>query len=92
MLGPYGLAVATEVAIFVLFAASLHLLVSVGGLASFGHAAFLGLGCYGAALAMKALGLSMVPALIAGPAHGCGGRGDHRLVRGARCRAFISRC
>ncbi|HEY1783021.1 MAG TPA: ABC transporter permease [Roseiarcus sp.] len=67
VLGPYGLAVATEVAIFVLFAASLHLLASVGGLASFGHAAFLGLGCYGAALAMKALGLSMVPALIAGP-------------------------
>ena len=66
-LGPYGLAVATEIAIFVLFAASLHLLVSVGGLASFGHAAFLGLGCYGAALTVKALGLPMLPALVAGP-------------------------
>jgi branched-chain amino acid transport system permease protein len=66
-LGPYGLAVATEIAIFVLFAASLHLLVSVGGLASFGHAAFLGLGCYGAALAVKMLGSPMLPALVAGP-------------------------
>jgi branched-chain amino acid transport system permease protein len=66
-LGPYGLAVATEIAIFVLFAASLHLLVSVGGLASFGHAAFLGLGSYGAALAMKLAGSPMLPALVAGP-------------------------
>ena len=66
-LGPYGLAVATEIAIFVLFAASLHLLVSVGGLASFGHAAFLGLGCYGTALTVKALGLPMLPALVVGP-------------------------
>ena len=66
-LGPYGLAVATEIAIFVLFAASLHLLVSVGGLPSFGHAAFLGLGSYGAALAVKMLGLPMLPALVAGP-------------------------
>jgi branched-chain amino acid transport system permease protein len=67
VLGPYGLAVAAEIAIFVLFAVSLHLLVSVGGLASFGHAAFLGLGSYGAALAMKMLGAPMLPALVAGP-------------------------
>ena len=67
VLGPYGLAVATEAAIFVLFAVSLHLLVSVGGLVSFGHAAFLGLGAYGAALAVKLLGWPMIPALIAGP-------------------------
>ena len=66
-LGPYGLTVATEIAIFVLFAASLHLLVSVGGLASFGHAAFLGIGCYGAALAVKMAGSPMLPALVAGP-------------------------
>jgi branched-chain amino acid transport system permease protein len=66
-LGPYGLVVATEIAIFVLFAASLHLLVSVGGIASFGHAALLGLGCYGAALAVKMLGAPMLLALVAGP-------------------------
>ncbi len=67
VLGPYGLSVASEIAIFILFAASLHLLVSVGGLVSFGHAAYLGLGCYGAALATKTLGLSMGPAILAGP-------------------------
>jgi branched-chain amino acid transport system permease protein len=66
-LGPYGLVVASEIAIFVLFAASLHLLVSVGGVASFGHAAFLGLGSYGAALAVKVLGAPMLGALVAGP-------------------------
>ena len=66
VLGPYGLSVAAEAAIFVLFAASLHLLVSVGGLVSFGHAAYLELGAYGAALGVKLLGLSMIPALIAG--------------------------
>ena len=66
VLGSYGLSVATEAAIFVLFAASLHLLVSVGGLVSFGHAAYLGLGAYGAALGVKMLGLSMIPALVAG--------------------------
>ena len=40
--------------IFVLFAASLHLLAAVGGIVSFGHAAYFGLGAYGAALAMQA--------------------------------------
>ncbi|MCB1412973.1 MAG: ABC transporter permease, partial [Xanthobacteraceae bacterium] len=43
----YALIVAAEIAIFVIFAASLHLLMSVGGLASFGHAAYFGLGAYG---------------------------------------------
>ena len=84
VLGPYGLAVATEVAIFVLFAASLHLLMSVGGLASFGHAAFFGLGC----LRRGAGGEGARPADGAG-ARRAGlllaalGRGGDRLVRGA---------
>ena len=50
--GNYLLGVATEVLIFMLFAASLHLLVGAGGLVSFGHAAYFGLGAYGAALAL----------------------------------------
>jgi branched-chain amino acid transport system permease protein len=37
--GNYALTVGSEIAIFVIFAASLHFLMSVGGLASFGHAA-----------------------------------------------------
>ena len=64
--GNYVLAVASEVLIFMLFAASLHLLVAAGGLVSFGHAAYFGLGAYGAALALKQLGLTMAPALLAG--------------------------
>jgi branched-chain amino acid transport system permease protein len=66
-LGDYGVTVGSEVLIFALFAASLHLLMSVGGLASFGHAAYFGLGAYGAALAAKSAGLTMLLAIPAGP-------------------------
>jgi branched-chain amino acid transport system permease protein len=65
-LSDYALGVAAEVLIFALFAASLHLLMSVGGLASFGHAAYFGLGSYGAALAVKMLGAPLPLALAAG--------------------------
>jgi branched-chain amino acid transport system permease protein len=41
--------------------------MSVGGLASFGHAAYFGLGAYGAALAVKVAGLPMLLGLAAGP-------------------------
>jgi branched-chain amino acid transport system permease protein len=64
--GNYTLSICAEILIFVLFAASLQLPMSVGGLASFGHAAYFGLGAYGAALAVKTLGLPMIPALGAG--------------------------
>jgi branched-chain amino acid transport system permease protein len=69
----YALTVATEVLIFMLFAASLHLLVGAGGLVSFGHAAYFGLGAYGAALALKQLALPMAGALAAGPLLGFAG-------------------
>jgi branched-chain amino acid transport system permease protein len=64
--GDYLLGVATEVLIFVLYAASLHFLIGAGGLVSFGHAAYFGLGSYGAALALKHLGFGMEAALVAG--------------------------
>ena len=71
--GDYFLTVASEVLIFMLFAASLHLLVGAGGLVSFGHAAYFGLGAYGAALALKQFGLPMAAGLVAGPLLGlCG--------------------
>lgn len=57
----------TELLIFALFAASLHFMMGPGGMASFGHAAYFGLGAYGAALAVKWLGASMEPALIFAP-------------------------
>ncbi len=68
--GNYALTVGAEIAIFVIFAASLHFLMSAGGLASFGHAAYFGLGAYGVAFAAKLAGLSMIAALLLGPVLG----------------------
>ena len=65
--GTYVLTVASEIAIFVIFAASLHFLMSVGGLASFGHAAYFGLGAYGVAFLAKMAGLPMIVCLLVGP-------------------------
>jgi branched-chain amino acid transport system permease protein len=65
--GNYALTVGSEIAIFVIFAASLHFLMSVGGLASFGHAAYFGLGAYGVAFLAKAAGLPMIVSLLLGP-------------------------
>ncbi|WP_210324857.1 ABC transporter permease [Microvirga alba] len=62
----YLLKVATEILIFALFAFSLQLLIGVGGLVSFGHAAFFGLGAYGAALGVKWLDAPMEAALPLG--------------------------
>jgi branched-chain amino acid transport system permease protein len=56
-----------EVMAFALFAASLQLLVGTGGMISFGHAAYFGLGAYGAAFLLKNAGLSMLGALFLGP-------------------------
>lgn len=69
--GNYLLTVGAEVAIFVIFAASLHFLMAVGGLASFGHAAYFGLGAYGVALLAKMAGLPMIVCLLLGPLLGC---------------------
>ena len=65
--GNYALTVGSEIAIFVIFAASLHFLMSVGGLASFGHAAYFGLGAYGVAFLAKMAGLPMIACLLLGP-------------------------
>src|SRR6516162_3739080 len=69
--GNYALTVGSEIAIFVIFAASLHFLMSVGGLASFGHAAYFGLGAYGVAFLAKLAGLPMILCLALGPLLGC---------------------
>ncbi len=65
--GDYALIVLTEVLILALLAASLHLLIGLGGLVSFGHAAYFGLGAYGAALMVKHLAAPMPVALAAAP-------------------------
>src|SRR5512140_2944490 len=71
--GNYALTVGSEIAIFVIFAASLHFLMSVGGLASFGHAAYFGLGAYGVAFLAKLAGLPMIGCLLLGPLLGFAG-------------------
>ncbi|MDR3469100.1 MAG: ABC transporter permease [Xanthobacteraceae bacterium] len=71
--GNYAISVATEIVIFALFAASLHFLMSAGGLASFGHAAYFGLGSYGVALLAKLAGAPMLVCLLAGPLLGLAG-------------------
>ncbi|MGB1025803.1 MAG: ABC transporter permease subunit [Rhodospirillaceae bacterium] len=73
-LGPYGLTVLSEILVLALFAAALQLVMGPGGLVSFGHAAYFGLGAYGTALAITYLGLSLEAALIFAPlAGGVGG-------------------
>ncbi len=61
---PYMLVLGVDVLIAVLFAASLHFIMGPGGMHSFGHAAYFGLGAYGAALAVKALGAPLAVALL----------------------------
>lgn len=65
--GSYALQVLSEILIFAIFAASLQFIIGVGGMISFGHAAYLGLGAYAAALLVHHLGTPMVAALIAAP-------------------------
>jgi len=63
----YTLVIMTEMAIMAVVAASLHFFMSHGGITSFGHAAFFGLGAYGAALALKFTGTAMAINLVLGP-------------------------
>ena len=63
----YLVKVAIEVLCFALAAFSLNFLIGVGGIVSFGHAAYFGLGAYGAGLLVTKLGLPMEPALVAAP-------------------------
>jgi branched-chain amino acid transport system permease protein len=70
---PYALVLAIDVLIAVLFATSLHFIMGPGGMHSFGHAAYFGLGAYGAALMVKFLAAPMWAALIAAPVAALGG-------------------
>jgi branched-chain amino acid transport system permease protein len=65
--GEFWTWVATEMIIMALFATSLNLILGFGGMVSFGHAAFFGVGAYTVALLMKKAGVSLLFALIAAP-------------------------
>jgi len=81
LLGPGSALLVTDVLIMVLFASSLNLLMSYGGMVSFGHAAYFGLGAYGFALSVAKLGLPLWAGLMLGPLAAALGA----LVFGALC-------
>jgi branched-chain amino acid transport system permease protein len=65
--GDYALVLLTDILVFALFAVSLHFLIGPAGMLSFGHAAYFGLGAYGAALLVLRADLPMELALVLGP-------------------------
>jgi branched-chain amino acid transport system permease protein len=64
---PYLMILGIDVLIAVIFATSLHFIMGPGGMHSFGHAAYFGLGAYGAALLVKWLAWPMGFAIAAAP-------------------------
>ncbi len=64
---PYTIVLLIDLLIAALFAASLHFIMGPAGMHSFGHAAYFGLGAYGAALMIPALAMPMEIALLVAP-------------------------
>jgi branched-chain amino acid transport system permease protein len=64
---PYVLVLGIDVLLMVLFATSLHFIMGPGGMHSFGHAAYFGLGAYGAGLLVKWFAATMPLGLVAAP-------------------------
>lgn len=65
--GEFWIWVTTEMIIMALYATSLNLVLGFGGMVSFGHAAFFGIGAYTVALLMKKSGVPLGLALLAAP-------------------------
>ncbi|MCB1480071.1 MAG: ABC transporter permease [Rhodobiaceae bacterium] len=63
----FALKLGIEVMVFALFALSLNLLLGHGGVISFGHAAWFGIGAYASALVLRHAGAPMELALLAAP-------------------------
>lgn len=66
--GEYSRSLTEDLLVMLLLGLSLQLMMALGGLVSFGHAAFFALGAYGAALAHAHWGWGLLPALLAGMA------------------------
>jgi branched-chain amino acid transport system permease protein len=64
--GDYWQSLAADALILLIFGISLQAVMALGGLVSFGHAAFFALGAYGAALSHTAWGASLPLALATG--------------------------
>jgi branched-chain amino acid transport system permease protein len=63
----YTLVLMSDILVFALFAVSLHFIMGPAGLHSFGHAAYFGLGAYGAGLLLIRGGAPMEMSLLLGP-------------------------
>ena len=66
--GGYTLVLLADVLVFALFAVSLYFIMGPGGMHSFGHAAYFGLGAYGAGLLLQKGGWPMELSLLCAPA------------------------
>lgn len=64
--GPYWKSLTSDILILVMLGVSLQAMMALGGLVSFGHAAYFGLGAYGAALAHLGWGWYLPTAVAAG--------------------------
>ena len=64
---PYTIVLVIDLLIATIFSVSLHFIMGPGGMHSFGHAAYFGLGAYIAALLVRHLGISMELVLILAP-------------------------
>lgn len=64
---PYTIILVIDLLIATIFSVSLHFIMGPGGMHSFGHAAYFGLGAYIAALLVRYLGISMELVLILAP-------------------------
>lgn len=64
---PYAVVLAQDVLVAMLFVISLHFMMGPGGMHSFGHAAYYGLGAYGAAILVKAVTMPMPLAMVMAP-------------------------
>ncbi len=65
---PYVTVLMIDLLVAALFAASLHFIMGPGGMHSFGHAAYFGLGAYAAALLARGAGMPMGWILVLAPA------------------------
>jgi len=64
---PYLTVLLIDILVAVLFSVSLHFIMGPGGMHSFGHAAYFGLGAYAAALLVRSLGVPMELSLLIAP-------------------------
>jgi len=71
--GQYALVLLTDILVFALFAVSLHFIMGPGGMTSFGHAAYFGIGAYAAGILVLRSGVPAEIALLLAPLAAAGG-------------------